>query len=352
MSDDVSSSRQMRLKERPDRITKQAMTKPPKKTKKPPKRSLALFFLRGLGALLPLVLTIFIFVTLINFVRTYVTTPINSTIYWSLESNGLGWKVLDKLYIDPYDTRFINPDELPTAPTNLKARFDEKGADDPDFLKVLGEYRGENESFFRDLDKLVIDREALRDTVTSVVHPLIGILVSMLIVLWLGWIVTGFLGRKLLKKFDQALLAIPGFRAVYPYMKQLVEFFISDTELEFDTVVAVPYPNYHVMSIGFVTSQSLKSLREATGRDLVSIFIPSSPMPMTGYTIHMKKSDLIILPITIDEALRITVSGGVLVPPHEFVGAGMGDEDDGHDPRLDQPGAQTEEPKGTNEDPA
>jgi uncharacterized membrane protein len=331
------------------------MSRPSKKPKRPPKKSFTLFFLRGLGALLPLVLTIFIFVTLINFVRTYVTTPINSTIYWSLESNGLGWKVLHRLSIDPYDPRFIDVEELPTAPTNLKARYEEKGAYDPDFLKVLAEERTSEEGFFRDLDKLSIDREKLRDTVSSVVHPLIGILVSMLIVLWLGWIVTGFVGRKLLQKFDQALLAIPGFRAVYPYMKQLVEFFISDTELEFDTVVAVPYPNRYIMSIGFVTSQSLKSLRESTGWDLVSIFIPSSPMPMTGYTIHVRKKDLTVLPITIDEALRITVSGGVLVPPHEFVGVGMGDEEEEHDPRLDKPGTPappTDPADSTEEDPA
>ena len=318
------------------------MSRSPKKPKGPPKKSFTLFFLRGLGALLPLVLTIFIFVTLINFVRTYVTTPINSTIYWSLESNGLGWKVLDRLSIDPYDPRFIDPELLPTSPTNLKAKFDEKGAYDPVFQKVLSEERELHEGFFRNLDDLYIDREELRDTVSSVVHPLIGILVSMLIVLWLGWIVTGFLGRKLLQKFDQALLAIPGFRAVYPYMKQLVEFFISETELEFDTVVALPYPNYHIKSLGFVTSQSLKSLREATGDDLVSVFIPSSPMPMTGYTVHVKKCDLIVLPITIDEALRITVSGGVLVPPGEFVGVGMGDDD--HDPRLDKTGTSAVDP--------
>jgi len=304
------------------------MSRKNKKSNKPPKKSVTLIFLRGLGAVLPIVLTIFIFVTLINFVRTYVATPINNTIYWSLESNGLGWKVLDRLSIDPYDPRFINPATLPTSPTNLKRRYEEDGAHDTDLQKLLREERQANEGFFRHMDELAIDPVKLRSTVSSVVHPLVGLLLSTLIVLWLGWIVTGFLGRKLLQKFDQALLAIPVFRAVYPYMKQLVEFFISESELEFDTVVAVPYPNYHIQSLGFVTSQSLKSLRKATGEDLVSVFIPSSPMPMTGYTVHVKKKDLILLPMTIDEALRITVSGGVLVPPSEFVGTGMGNDEE------------------------
>jgi|FLOH01.1.fsa_nt_gi uncharacterized membrane protein len=315
------------------------MSKKAKKKNKPQKKSFALFFLRGLGALLPLVLTIFIFVTLLGFARTYVTKPINNTIYWSLESNSFGWKALRELGIDPYAAEFLDVDNLPVKPTNLKLQYEliptkaegdirisSETARRDVFENVLRDERAENEGFFCDLENLWIDKEHLRDAVSTVVHPLIGLLLSVLIVLWLGWIVTGFIGRKILEKFDQALLAIPGVRAVYPYAKQLVEFFISDNELEFDTVVAVPYPNKYVYSLGFVTSQSLKSMREATGKNLVSIFIPSSPMPMTGYTIHVPREILIRVPITVDEALRITVSGGVLVPPSEFVGRGIGEE--------------------------
>ena len=314
------------------------MSKTAKKKNKAPKKSFTLFFLRGLGALLPLVLTIFIFVTLIGFARTYVTTPINNTIYWSLEGNSMGWSALERLGINPYDSRFLESDELPTEPTNLKLKYEQlstgtgKANDSTteterreDFASVLRDERAQRQGFFRDLDDLWIDRELLRDSVSSVVHPLIGLLLSILVVLWLGWILTGFIGRKLLAKFDQGLLASPGVRAVYPYAKQLVEFFISENELEFDTVVALPYPNKYIYSIGFVTSQSMKSLREATDQDLVSIFVPSSPMPMTGWTIHAPRDLLIRLPITIDEALRVTVSGGVLVPPSEFVGKGLGD---------------------------
>lgn len=306
--------------------------------KKTQKKSFTLFFLRGLGALLPLVLTIFIFVTLIGFARTYVTTPINNTIYWSLESNSFGWKALRELGIDPYDAEYLDVANLPVKPTNLnlqyeliptKAEGDTRTSTETarrvDFESVLRDERSANEGFFCDLEGLWIDKERLRDSVSTAVHPLIGLLLSVLVVLWLGWSLTGFIGRKLLAKFDQGLLAIPGIRAVYPYAKQLVEFFISENELEFDTVVAVPYPNKYVYSLGFVTSQSLKSLREATGKNLVSIFIPSSPMPMTGYTIHVPRDILIRIPITIDEALRITVSGGVLVPPAEFVGTGIGE---------------------------
>ena len=302
-----------------------------KKANKPPRKSITIFFLRGLGALLPLVLTMFVFVTLINFVRNYVTSPINNTIYWSLESNGLGWNVLDRLSIDPYDPRFLNRAEILAEPTSLSTGLEKYGSTSTEFLTELGAHRTEVEGFMRDLDDLYIDRRKLRDAVSSVVHPLVGLLLSLLIVLWLGWIVTGFLGRRLLHRFDQALLAIPGFRAVYPYMKQLVQFFIkeeNEKSIEFDAVVAIPYPNPNIYSIGFVTSRSLKTLREHVGEDLVTLFIPSSPMPMTGYTVHIRRKEIIELNLTVDEALRITVSGGVLVPPQEFIGKVIGDTDD------------------------
>ena len=113
---------------------------------------------------------------------------------------------------------------------------------------------------------------------------------------------------------------IPVVRSVYPYTKQLVEFFLTETEFEFDTVVAAPYPTDGVYSIAFVTSEGMKTINEALGgKRYVSMFVPTSPMPMTGYTVFIDAEKLIPLPISVDEALRVTISAGVLIPPHERV---------------------------------
>jgi uncharacterized membrane protein len=108
-------------------------------------------------------------------------------------------------------------------------------------------------------------------------------------------------------------------KSVYPYSKQLVEFFFQKKKLEFDTVVAVPYPNASFHSIAFLTNGSLRSLDRASGKELVCVFLPTSPMPMTGYTMFIDVEQVIPLPITIDEAVRIVMTGGVLLPPHEKV---------------------------------
>jgi hypothetical protein len=84
--------------------------------------------------------------------------------------------------------------------------------------------------------------------------------------------------------------------------------------------VAVPYPSEGLWSIAFLTGSSFKSLREATGEELVTVFVPSSPMPMTGWTIHVRASRVVPLPISVDDAFAATVSGGVLVPPGQYAG--------------------------------
>ena len=66
---------------------------------------------------------------------------------------------------------------------------------------------------------------------------------SLLLVLWLGWLVGGFLGRRTVQKLDQGLNLIPIVRSIYPYSKQLVEFFFAEKQIEFDTVVSIPYPS-------------------------------------------------------------------------------------------------------------
>ena len=109
-------------------------------------------------------------------------------------------------------------------------------------------------------------------------------------------------------------------KSVYPYTKQIVDFFLSDNQLEFDTVVAAPYPSEGVWALGFVTGSGLASINERLGGSFVSVFIPTSPMPMAGFTVFLAAERLIPLDITVDEALKVTVSAGVIVPPAESAG--------------------------------
>jgi uncharacterized membrane protein len=284
--------------------------KPTKKAKaKGKKRG---FFLRGIAVLLPTVLTVFIFTSIWHFVGRNVTGPINGVIYGVLEGNGIGWTVLGSMDIDPYAREFLAEGGLPPELEDRLEKFGGLGS--ASFQAALTAWRLEQESFSRDLEALAIDREKLRDAVISEVHPAIGIILSGLLVLILGYLASGFLGRGLIATFDRILHRIPLVRTVYPYTKQITEFFLNDNEFEFDTVVAAPYPADNLWAIGFVTGPGIKTMHEGLNGRFASVFIPTSPMPMTGFTVFIEESRLIPLDISVDEALRITVSAGVLVP--------------------------------------
>ncbi len=281
--------------------------------KRKPKRN---FFLRGIVAILPAMLTIFVFVFIVQFAERYVTGPINSAIYWTLESNAAGWAVLEALDVTPEEDEFL---DLRSLPSELQELRESDGFSSDAFQAALEEHRAEGYGFLYSLDELDIDRGKLRSAVKEAVHPVVGVVVALLLLIAVGYLASGFLGRRVVSWVDSLLSHLPVVRSVYPYTKQFVEYFLSDSELEFDTVVAAPYPGPGVWCIAFVTSPGMKTVHKALGGRYVSCFVPTSPMPATGYTVFIEASRLIPLPITVDEALRTTISAGVLIPQHESV---------------------------------
>jgi uncharacterized membrane protein len=274
------------------------------------------FFVRGLITVLPILFTVFILLAAFRFVDGYVTGPVNTAIYWALEENGAGWKLLELLGIDPHSEVFL----AEQFPRRLEERVAARRltSADPGYLELIAEWRRENERFLKDLEELAIDRAALHAAVAVRIPPFVGLAVSVLLVLTLGSFAGGLLGRTLLARGDRILSRVPLVRSIYPYTKQLVDFFLAERTFDFDTAVAVPYPRKGIYSLGFVTSSSFETLRRATGKNLITVFVPSSPMPMTGYAIFVPAEEVIPLPITVDEALRTVVSGGVLIPPQEM----------------------------------
>jgi len=285
----------------------------PKGNKPKPKRN---FFLRGIVALLPAMLTIFVFVFIVQFAERYVTGPINSFIYSALEKNAAGWAVLDTLGVDPESEEFLNIDSLPPRVQEVRER---DGLASDSFRQALDKHRADSYGLVYDLDQLGIHEGKLRDAVKGAVHPVVGIIAALLLLFVAGYLASGFLGRRVVSWIDSVLSQVPVVRAVYPYAKQFVEYFLSDSELEFDTVVAAPYPGPGVWCIAFVTSPGLRTVHEALGGRYVACFVPTSPMPATGYTVFIEASRLIPLPMTVDEALRTTISAGVLIPQQESV---------------------------------
>lgn len=131
---------------------------------------------------------------------------------------------------------------------------------------------------------------------------------------FLGRFFAAGVGRFIFTAFEGVVTQVPFVSNVYSSVKQVTDFVLSDREMEFTRVVAVEYPRKDIWSVGFVTGQGLPGLESQTGQDLVSVFLPCSPMPMTGYTINISRTSVVDLDMTIDQAIQFMVSCGVVSP--------------------------------------
>ena len=148
--------------------------------------------------------------------------------------------------------------------------------------------------------------------------------VSLVIVAiyFLGRFVSVRLGSWVVGQVEDRLLGrLPVIRNVYGSAKQVTEFLFSENQVEYRRVVAVEYPRRGLWSLGLVTGEGMLEITTAVGEPCVSLLIPSSPMPVTGYTMCVPRSAVLDLDITVDQAFQFCISCGVLVPKNQKVTA-------------------------------
>lgn len=149
---------------------------------------------------------------------------------------------------------------------------------------------------------------------------LLASVLGLAIVVLLGFLARNFFGRKLVALVEWFVTRVPVVKSIYPHAKQIVEFFFSDNKpIEFETVAILEYPRLGLWSIVFVTGSGLQSVQDHTGKRMVTVYVPSSPVPMTGYTMVVAAEEVLQLDITVDQAMKYVVSGGVLPPVEEMV---------------------------------
>jgi len=141
--------------------------------------------------------------------------------------------------------------------------------------------------------------------------------VFTLLLYLVGKFLAAGLGKFLWNFFEGLINRLPIIRNVYSSVKQVTDFVFSESEVEFNRVVAVEYPRKGIWSIGFVTGESMLAIRDAANEPVITVLMPTSPMPATGFTITVLKQDTVDLDITIDQAVQFIVSCGVVVPNHQ-----------------------------------
>ena len=147
----------------------------------------------------------------------------------------------------------------------------------------------------------------------------VGFLLAIVGVYIFGRFLASFLGQPVWRVIERTLIRLPVIKQIYPSAKQVTDFLLVERKLEFSSVVAVEYPCKGIWSLGLATNPGIRTLHDALHEDLITVFIPSSPTPVTGYTITVGRDKVIDLPMSIDDALRFTISGGVIQPGHQVV---------------------------------
>jgi uncharacterized membrane protein len=254
------------------------------------------FFGRGLAVLLPSILTLWILWYALLFVFNNVAVPIN---------RGMRWGVIQ------------------TIPLVLSERHR------PDWYVVTEQERDNflhtpEGSLMRSAAREDIDAEARAQQFREFWQSrwylsILGLIVAITLIYLAGMLLGGIIGRRLYEGFENLLSRLPGFKHVYPHVKQLVNLVMGDHPMAFKRVVLVEYPRKGLWSIGFVTSASMRDIARAAGESVVSVFVPSTPTPFTGFAINVAEREVIDLPISVDEAIRFMITGGVLIPEHQIL---------------------------------
>lgn len=145
--------------------------------------------------------------------------------------------------------------------------------------------------------------------------PGLGVLFILLVVLLTGILVANFIGRAFVGGWESLMHRVPVVRSIYSAAKNFAEIVFSDSGHAFKNVLLIQYPRRGIYSLAFQTSSYLGEIQGRIGEDLVGCFVPTTPNPTSGFIILVPKKDVIELSMDVDEALKMIISLGVVVPP-------------------------------------
>lgn len=271
------------------------------------------FFAKGLVILLPSLITLGILLWAFNFLQSNIAGPIN----WGVR------KVV--LETGPV---FYNP-ESESLPNWLKVNPGELD----EAIRDIGFEPGEASEAERSAAIEDVREAKLLDAWSERWYlEAIGFVIAIVFVYLAGFILGNYLGKRFYTRIERYLIRVPVIKQVYPNVKQITDFLLGNEDEKLPQsgkVVLVEYPRKGIWTVGLMTGGTLRSIEQIAGERCITVFIPSSPTPFTGYTITVPANDVHELSISFDEAIRFVVSGGVLVPEREQAGDSVAVDSDG-----------------------
>jgi uncharacterized membrane protein len=161
---------------------------------------------------------------------------------------------------------------------------------------------------------VLIPRQYHPEELLGIGIPGLGVILTIILLLITGVLTANIVGRSFLSGWESLLDRIPVARSIYSASKNFAEIVFSDSGNAFKTVLLVEYPRKGIYSLTFQTANEIDEIQSRTGEDVVACFVPTTPNPTSGFIILVPKKDMIELDMEVDEAVKLIMSLGVVIP--------------------------------------
>jgi len=145
--------------------------------------------------------------------------------------------------------------------------------------------------------------------------PGLGLLAVLALLTLVGAFAAGYVGRLVVRLGEGLVDKMPVVRHIYSALKQIFESVLAQQSTAFREVVLLEYPRLGIWSMGFITGPPHGEIQRATEDELITVVVPTSPIPTAGYLLFVPRKDLVVLDMTVDDGLKVVMSGGIVSPP-------------------------------------
>lgn len=145
--------------------------------------------------------------------------------------------------------------------------------------------------------------------------PGLGLVVLFIVLTLVGALTAGFLGRLFIKISERMLNQMPVIRSVYNAVKQILETVLAQQSTAFSEAVLIEYPRRGLWAIAFITGNTEGEVQNLTEEETINIFLPTTPNPTSGFLLFVPRKDVIHLSMSVEEAIKMVISGGIVTPP-------------------------------------
>lgn len=164
-------------------------------------------------------------------------------------------------------------------------------------------------------DRLIQDYFGLDPKVQINVRG-IGVVIFLIFTMLIGWVAKGFIGRSLIRSAESLVERTPVVRSIYSGIKQISETIFAQSDRSFEQACMIEYPRKGIFAVGFVSTEAKGEVaaKASDGREMLSVFIPTTPNPTSGFLLFLPKEDVTILDMSVEDAAKLVISAGLVYP--------------------------------------